>query len=292
MVLRGELEGKCWWKGCTEQVGKLRGSLLGCGRAESQGWGGRRASRGAAGRAGCGGGAEVMLEEQAWGMLAGHRAVILQREGASGTEGRVLGVGAGAGLGAGAGCRRRLPAHSGQAHWAALRARSPWRWRGRSRGRAPRLSRSREPRRLTCPWVGPAGWGSLSGRQGRAAGVQRDPTQPGTPCASLAGPGPGLIPAGAPCAWRGPGVCFVLVCVVALWVEAGRRAWCGSAVFLPRVCRHLVAVERDRAGKGEEIAGVGGRTNHGFQLCSVLCWQHPVTSRGRVSSAAGWERLT
>lgn len=83
----------------------------------------------------------------------------------------------------------------------------------------------------------------------------------------------------------------MLVCVVALWVEAGGGAWCGPSVFLPRVCLHLVAVERDRAGKGEEIAGAG-RTNHGFKPISVLCWQHPVTSRGRVSSAAGWERLT
>lgn len=64
----------------------------------------------------------------------------------------------------------------------------------------------------------------------------------------------------------------MLVCVVARWVEAGRGAWCGPALFLPRVCPHPFAVERDRAGKGEEIASVGGDEESQLQthLCALL----------------------
>lgn len=74
-----------------------------------------------------------------------------------------------------AGCRGRRrvpPAGAGTFRAGALREERggggtqrperPWRRRGRSRARAPapRRGRSREPRRLTCPWVGPEqGWG-------------------------------------------------------------------------------------------------------------------------------------
>lgn len=48
---------------------------------------------------------------------------------------------------------------------AALRVWNPWRWRSRSPGRAPLRGRSREPRRLTCPWVRAAlGSGAPPGR--------------------------------------------------------------------------------------------------------------------------------
>lgn len=192
-----------------------------------------------------------------------------------------------------------MSAHSGQAHWAArggggsarsepMEAAGPQPGPGPAAGPQPgaeeidmslgRSGGARVPARAAGPARGREGW----------EGGAHDSARPGPARGSVRPRGRSRR--GAPCPRPGPGVWSVARMRRGGAGRVGQRrvVWPRSAGAPRSACTRSrwKGTGQEKAKKEPGVVGAGVGENHGSRPICVLCWQHPVTSEGRVSNAA------